>query len=99
MVISRDQPARSQPAHSQIMDVFSYLRGSRALTEEEEEQIRLRIHNCDHTINQITSNAAAVEAHLVLPANGGNRGDYDTCTRYIKNMDDLVTLVCCICFH
>jgi hypothetical protein len=45
---------------------------SRALTEEEQEQIRLRVHNCDLMINQITSNAVDAESYQPMAGTGEN---------------------------
>lgn len=69
------------------------------LTKEKEEDIRLQILRCNRMINQVTSNAADDEACLVPLADIGNWREYDACKRYIKNMEELATYVCCTCFH
>jgi len=83
------------------MNILSYFLGSRALTEEEEENIRLQIGRCDSMINQVTRNLADEQAHLVLPANinGGDWGEYKKSMKYIKNLEESATYVCPTCFY
>jgi hypothetical protein len=80
------------------MNFLSYLLWSRTLAKEEEEQIRLQIHDWNLMINQMTRSAANIESYVVLPANGGNWGEYKAYMKYIKSMDGLATSVRCTCF-